>query len=118
MKLSSFAPRLILALLMAGCFTALAQTSPTENSLVIPLERGEKLWPAFIREGEHFPCAPGYYRDLYGDNKGNQVQPLLLGSRGLWVWRFNHCPHRSYHVRQGDSPTTLAQFKPVEIFEI
>ena len=32
------------------------------------------------------PCAVGYRCDLYGDNRGNQMQPLLLGSRGLWIW--------------------------------
>jgi alpha-glucosidase len=52
----------------------------------IPLQPGEHVWSGVIREGEKMPCAVGYRCDLYGDNRGNQMQPLLLGSRGLWIW--------------------------------
>ena len=32
------------------------------------------------------PYEAGYRYDLYANNRENQLQPLLLGSKGLWVW--------------------------------
>lgn len=54
--------------------------------LVIPLQPAEKIWSGVIKEGEHQPYATGAHFDFYANNLGNQVQPLLLGSQGLWVW--------------------------------
>lgn len=81
-------------LLLLHCLPIKAQELPqssqpgksSSGQLNIPLQPGEKIWPGFIRDGEHFPCSNGYRWDFYGNNRGNQMQPLLLGSHGLWVW--------------------------------
>jgi len=79
------------ALLLPQSIFSIAQTNvppagPAPAPMWIQLERGESIWSGVIREGDKLPCPAGYRFDLYGNNRGNQVQPLLLGSRGLWVW--------------------------------
>ena len=65
---------------------ALPPAQPQSAEITIALSPGEKIWSGFVREGDKLPCTNGYRCDLYGNNRGNQVQPLLLGSQGLWVW--------------------------------
>lgn len=57
-----------------------------QNRLTIDLQPGEKVWSGVIKEGQEMPLKPGYRYDLYANNGDNQVQPLLLGNKGLWVW--------------------------------
>ena len=59
--------------------------SPSAD-LTIPLQPGEKIWSGVIKDGERLPYAPGSHFDYYANNRDNQIQPLLLGSHGLWVW--------------------------------
>ncbi|MEI6198055.1 MAG: glycoside hydrolase family 31 protein [Verrucomicrobiota bacterium] len=54
--------------------------------LVIPLQAGEKIWSGIIKDGENLPYAVGSHYDFYANNRDNQIQPLLLGNHGLWVW--------------------------------
>jgi alpha-glucosidase (family GH31 glycosyl hydrolase) len=50
------------------------------------LEKGEKVWAGVIYDGQLMPFSKDYSIDLYGDNKHNQIQPLLLTSKGQYVW--------------------------------
>lgn len=52
----------------------------------IPLSNGEKIWSGVIRDGDKMPYLAGYKYDLYGNNQGNQLQPLLISNKGLWLW--------------------------------
>jgi alpha-glucosidase (family GH31 glycosyl hydrolase) len=52
----------------------------------IDLLPGEKVWSGVIQQGQQMPHQPGYRYDLYAGNGDNQLQPLLLGNKGLWVW--------------------------------
>jgi alpha-glucosidase (family GH31 glycosyl hydrolase) len=52
----------------------------------IDLLPGEKVWSGIVKEGREMPHKPGYRYDLYANNGDNQLQPLLLGNKGLWVW--------------------------------
>jgi len=69
---------------------ALPDNSLAVNSLsgdlTIPLQPGEKIWSGVIKDGENLPYAVGSHFDFYANNRDNQIQPLLLGSDGLWVW--------------------------------
>ncbi|MBO0931168.1 glycoside hydrolase family 31 protein [Fibrella aquatilis] len=57
------------------------------NPIVIPLEPGEKWWGGVVSEGEKAPFGDMPYSvNLYGDNKSNQAQPLLLSNHGRYVW--------------------------------
>ena len=58
----------------------------SQTSLSIDLLPGEKVWSGVIKDGQKMPHEPGYQYDLYGNNGGNQIQPLLLGNKGLWIW--------------------------------
>ncbi len=61
-------------------FTASAQETK------IALQPGEKVWSGNIHDGYKMPLAAGYKFDFYGDNLGNQTQPLIMSNQGLWVW--------------------------------
>ncbi len=56
------------------------------QDLKIPLQPGEKIWSGVISEGDKMPLVEGYKFDYYGDNQGNQTQPLIITNKGLWVW--------------------------------
>ncbi|MDB5143347.1 MAG: glycoside hydrolase [Mucilaginibacter sp.] len=58
----------------------------SQASLSIDLSPGEKVWSGVIKDGQKMPYEPGYRYDLYANNGGNQIQPLLLGNKGLWIW--------------------------------
>ncbi len=60
----------------------------TESGLhgrIIPLEAGEKIWSGIVVEGDLMPYREGHSSGFYS-NRGNQIQPLLLSNRGLYVW--------------------------------
>jgi alpha-glucosidase len=60
-------------------------SSYTQN-IIIPLEQGEKIWSGIVKEGENMPHKAGFNFDFYANNRMNQIQPLLLSNKGLWVW--------------------------------
>jgi len=57
-----------------------------EKSMEILLLPGEKIWSGVIKDGQKMPYTIGSRFDFYANNKENQIQPLLLGNKGLWVW--------------------------------
>ena len=71
----------LLLLLLLFCTVAFGQ--PTQNVDLLP---GEKIWSGIIKDGHKMPYTKGYKYDFYANNQDNQVQPLLLGNKGLWVW--------------------------------
>jgi alpha-glucosidase len=52
----------------------------------IPLSVGEKVWAGVINDGYMMPFSTDYTMDFYANNKSNQTQPLLLTSKGQYVW--------------------------------
>ena len=66
-------------------FLALALHAQNKT-IEIPLEKGEKVWSGIVNEGYNMPYNSTKSYDLYGDNFGNQVQPLLLTNKGQYVW--------------------------------
>src|SRR5580692_5467763 len=67
-------------------FVILSLKSFSQEKLTIDLLPGEKIWSGVIKDGEKMPYAAGYRYDLYANNRENQLQPLLLGNKGLWLW--------------------------------
>jgi hypothetical protein len=54
---------------------------------VIELLEGEGFWGGCVTDGRAMPFgAAAFERDLYGETKGNQAQPLLISNRGRYVW--------------------------------
>ena len=56
-----------------------------QKDLRIPLEEGEAVWGGHIKDGSLMPFAPGFETSLEY-NLSNQVNPLLLTSKGQYVW--------------------------------
>lgn len=71
--------------LFAFCFV-LFISGISNAQQIIPLVEGEKIWSGVIRDGHKMPYASGFSYDLFGNNQGNQLQPLLISNKGLWVW--------------------------------
>lgn len=75
--------QLILLLLLFPC---IAQSAGDE--LVIQVEEEEYWWGGLSSRGFEMPydLNSNASYDLLGDNFGNQAQPLLLSSKGRYVW--------------------------------
>jgi alpha-glucosidase (family GH31 glycosyl hydrolase) len=63
----------------------LAQDS---KSVEFQIEAGEYWWAGISSLGHQTPFNDNavFSLDMWGDNKGNQAQPLLLSSKGRYIW--------------------------------
>ncbi len=52
----------------------------------IAIIQGEYWWGGAVSDGISMPFKTGFSYDMYGNNKGNQVQPLLISNRGRVIW--------------------------------
>lgn len=62
--------------------------SQVKDSIQFSVETNEFWWGGISALGYQTPYDKNseFSIDLYGDNKGNQAQPLLLSSKGRYVW--------------------------------
>lgn len=61
--------------------------SAIADEQVIPLLDGEGFWGGCVTDGRAMPFGPSKFeRDLFGDTRGNQAQPLLVSNKGRYVW--------------------------------
>lgn len=51
----------------------------------IPLLEDERIWGGRVADGKYMPFEDGFSTTLY-ENCGNQVTPLLLTSKGRYIW--------------------------------
>ncbi len=58
----------------------------TKTVRTMTLSGGEKVWAGIINDGYLMPFSADYTMDFYGNNKSNQLQPLLLTNKGQYVW--------------------------------
>ncbi len=58
------------------------------SAVILPRLAGEAWFGGCVNDGSAMPFADGFVRDL-GDQLQNQVVPLLLSTRGRWLW----CDH-------------------------
>jgi len=72
-------------LLLLACLVTSAQTNQTGEK-IIPIETGEKWFGGTVDDGYVMPFKDAYNFNLYGNNKDNQSAPLLLSTRGRYVW--------------------------------
>ncbi len=56
------------------------------REILISLEGDEKIWSGVIKEGHLMPFEGRHSFDFYANNMANQLQPLLMSNRGLYVW--------------------------------
>lgn len=52
----------------------------------IAIEPGEHWWGGVVRDGHMMPFDSSYSVNMFGDNKGNQIQPLLVSDHGRVIW--------------------------------
>nr|8J50_A Chain A, GH31 alpha-galactosidase [Flavihumibacter petaseus NBRC 106054]8J50_B Chain B, GH31 alpha-galactosidase [Flavihumibacter petaseus NBRC 106054]8J51_A Chain A, GH31 alpha-galactosidase [Flavihumibacter petaseus NBRC 106054]8J51_B Chain B, GH31 alpha-galactosidase [Flavihumibacter petaseus NBRC 106054] len=64
----------------------MASQQARQQSLHIPLLKGECWWGAAVNRAHDMPLQPGAFIQLNGDVSGNQAVPLLLSSAGRYVW--------------------------------
>ncbi|SKB71899.1 alpha-glucosidase [Salegentibacter holothuriorum] len=57
-----------------------------QNTQVVEIQNNESWWGGAVNDGHTMPFSAGYSYDMYGNNKGNQVQPLLVSSNGRLIW--------------------------------
>ena len=53
----------------------------------IELMEGELFWGGCVTDGQAMPYGTGAFsRDMFGNTRGNQAQPLLISNKGRYVW--------------------------------
>ena len=57
-----------------------------QNSKEVEIQTNESWWGGAVNDGHTMPFSPGYSYDMFGNNKGNQVQPLLISNKGRVIW--------------------------------
>jgi alpha-glucosidase (family GH31 glycosyl hydrolase) len=57
-----------------------------QQSLNVITEQQEVWYGGAITDGILMPFQAGYTKDLYANNYGNQVQPLLVSNKGRYIW--------------------------------
>ncbi len=64
------------------------QLSAMADKLELKILDGEYWWAGLSSKGHETPydSSSSVSYDLWGDNQGNQAQPLLLSSKGRYVW--------------------------------
>lgn len=67
---------------------ALSQTAPAAGSYETTLLPGEQWWDGLSHDVGKMPYTSQtkLARDMWGNNDENQAQPLLISSRGRYVW--------------------------------
>jgi alpha-glucosidase (family GH31 glycosyl hydrolase) len=58
-----------------------------EKAFNIPIESDEYWWGGAVVDGRFMPYGTEKFsRDFYGNTYGNQAQPLLISSKGRYIW--------------------------------
>ncbi len=72
--------RLFFTAMLCSAFMQLcAQTT-------ITIKSGEKWYGGAVNEAQLMPFKDGYSLDMYGDTRGNQAVPLLVSTKGRFIW--------------------------------
>jgi alpha-glucosidase (family GH31 glycosyl hydrolase) len=70
---------LLLSVLLCTGIKLSAQTS-------LDIKDGEKWYGGAVNEAHLMPFKEGYSLDMYGDTRGNQAVPLLVSTKGRFIW--------------------------------
>ncbi|MFC1762330.1 glycoside hydrolase family 31 protein [Planctomycetota bacterium] len=70
------------------CLLLGLQLCASADKLELNMLEGEYWWAGLSSQGHMMPydASTKVTHDLWGDNKGNQAQPLLLSNKGRFVW--------------------------------
>ncbi|GAA4313276.1 glycoside hydrolase family 31 protein [Mucilaginibacter gynuensis] len=70
---------LFFALMLCTTVQLYAQTT-------IAIKNGEKWFGGAVNDAHLMPFADGYSLNMYGDTRGNQAAPLLVSTKGRFIW--------------------------------
>ena len=100
------------AVLLASCQSNTLPSEAKTYEYTVEILEGETWWPGVIAHAHHFPLtrSSSYSFDFFGDNAGNQGQPLLISNMGRYIW--NEEPF-AFNADQGTITCTcnLADFQ-------
>ncbi len=76
------------ALYLSSCKNNTPATEGSTFKYSIEILEGETWWPGVIAHAHLFPLTRSstYSFDFFGDNAGNQGQPLLISNMGRYIW--------------------------------
>lgn len=74
--------KIYLLLTAVLCTTGLQLYAQT----TLAIKAGEKWYGGAVNEAHLMPFKEGYSLDMYGDTKGNQAVPLLVSTKGRFIW--------------------------------
>jgi len=76
----------LLSLMLLGATASFAQNT-AQSELDLPLQPNEVWWGGAVTLGSKMPYgAMPLEINLAGDNRGNQYAPLLISSKGRYIW--------------------------------
>ena len=80
--------RRMLVLLGVIFFACYIHTIQAQDTLRLSIEPNEYWWGGLSADAHLMPysSSTSLQRDLLGNNYGNQAQPLLISSRGRYIW--------------------------------
>lgn len=94
---------------MGILLTLLLLSATTPSTLVVDIEEGEHWWIGVVTHGHFLPFPDGYEADLNANAYGNQAQPLLVSSKGRYVWS-----EEAFTIRRSGNRFTME--KPSGVF--
>ena len=77
---------------LLACFFAVLfmpacnQDTSRADKLILEDQKENNWWFGVVNHGEQMPLSGEYSADIYGNNYGNQIVPLLLASDGQYIW--------------------------------
>jgi alpha-glucosidase len=77
---------LLTACFLTAAFVAAFGQANSSVERMIPIEAGEQWFGGVVDDGFVMPFQNGYSFNLYGHNKDNQSAPLLLSTKGRYIW--------------------------------
>ena len=80
------------------------------DEVLLPNQTNVAWWGGVVTHGSAMPITNGYSATLMADNYGNQIQPLLLSSRGDVVW----CDEPITYAMSNNTLRVVAQSGNVE----
>jgi alpha-glucosidase (family GH31 glycosyl hydrolase) len=69
-----------------GCILISHYMIQAQSEKRIEIISGEKWYGGAVNEGDKMPFQQGYAINLNGDTKGNQASPLILSTKGRYIW--------------------------------
>ncbi len=78
--------RICLLLSIALIDIKISNAQVAQDTLEVLILPEEKWWGGAVWDGHIMPFEDDYDINLYGNNKGNQAQPLLMSNKGRVIW--------------------------------